>query len=85
MTMEIIMKTPDIRIGAGEFKAKCLRLMEEVRQRRRPVIITKRGQPIAKLVPVDDDPPALYGWLKGTVTIKGDIVEPTGAKWEAEE
>jgi len=40
-------------IGAGEFKAKCLQLIDDVAERRQPLIITKRGQPLAKLVPID--------------------------------
>jgi prevent-host-death family protein len=40
------------RVPAAEFKANCLRLMDEVAQQRRAIIITKRGKPVAKLVPV---------------------------------
>lgn len=71
-------------VPAGEFKARCLKLMEEVREHRREIVITKRGRPVAKLVPVDEAP-ALFGAMKGSVTILGDIVGPTGEKWEADE
>ncbi len=40
-------------MAAGEFKAKCLQVMDEVRSTRTPVVITKRGKPVAKLVPAD--------------------------------
>ena len=46
-------------IPAGEFKAHCLKLMDEVQAQRKSIIITKRGKPIAKLVPYDDEAPAL--------------------------
>lgn len=72
------------RVPAASFKADCLRLMDEVAHRRAPIIVTKRGKPIVKLVPVEDHPIDLFGWMAGTATIRGDIVEPTGAVWEAD-
>lgn len=57
---------------AGEFKARCLRVMEQVRKTREPVVITKRGRPVAKLVPPDD----IFGCLKGVIKIVGDIESP---------
>lgn len=67
---------PAKQIGAGEFKAKCLHLLDEVAQSRTPLVITKRGRPVAKLVPVDDGPVDIYGCMAGTVRILGDIVSP---------
>ena len=72
-----------MEIPAGEFKARCLKLMDEVCDRRREVVITKRGRPVAKLVPIDA-PPALFGAMKGTVTILGDIVASTDENWDAD-
>ncbi len=70
------------KIPASEFKARCLKLIDEVRQARKEIIITKRGKPVAKLVPVDDDEvPEIFGSMRGTVTIRGDIVGPTGEEW----
>ena len=73
------------QIPAGRFKATCLRLIDEVAEKRTPLIITKRGKPLAKLVPVDDETPPLFGYLKGTVTIKGDIIAPIEDAWDANE
>jgi prevent-host-death family protein len=73
-----------LEIPAGEFKARCLKLMDEVRTTRRPLVITKRGKPVAKLVPVEDEVPSLFGRLKGTVTIHGDIIGPIEQDWHAE-
>ena len=73
-------------IAAGEFKAKCLKLMDEVKKKRVTVLITKKGQPVAKLVPVDeDDTEDLLGCLKGKLEILGDLVEPVlePKDWEA--
>lgn len=66
----------DNTIPAGEFKAKCLHLLDEVAETRAPLVITKRGKPVAKLVPIDDKPITLYGRMAGTVKILGDIVGP---------
>jgi prevent-host-death family protein len=63
-------------IAAGEFKARCLQVMEDVRTKRTPVLITKRGKPLAKLVPPDDKPLDIFGCLAGKIEILGDIVSP---------
>ena len=63
-------------VAAAEFKANCLRLMDEVARQRRPLIITKRGKPIAKLVPIEQEPIDLFGYMAGTAKICGDIISP---------
>jgi prevent-host-death family protein len=63
-------------IAAGEFKARCLQVMEDVRTKRTSILITKRGKPLAKLVPPDDQPPEIFGCLAGKIEILGDIVSP---------
>jgi prevent-host-death family protein len=70
---------------AGEFKARCLKVMDQVRATRQPVVITKRGRPVAKLVPVDTRGHDIFGCLKGVVEIVGDIESPLVAPedWEA--
>lgn len=72
-------------LPAGEFKARCLSVMEEVRKNREPVIITKRGKPVVKLVPADKPGKDLIGRLEGIISISGDIespIEPAEA-WES--
>jgi prevent-host-death family protein len=59
---------------AGQFKARCLRVMEEVRSTREPVVITKKGRPVAKLVPTDEPAEDIFGCMQGEVEIVGDIV-----------
>jgi prevent-host-death family protein len=63
-------------MAATEFKARCLTVMEDVRKTREPVVITKRGKPVAKLVPAKKTSPNLIGRLKGVVRINGDIESP---------
>jgi prevent-host-death family protein len=64
------------RVPAASFKANCLRLMDEVARQRRPIIITKRGKPIAKLIPVEEESIDLFGCMAGTIKICGNIVDP---------
>jgi prevent-host-death family protein len=71
-------RTTELEVPAGEFKARCLKLMDEVRATRRPIVSTKRGKPVARLVPVEEEMPSIFGRMRGTVTIHGDIVGPTG-------
>lgn len=70
-------------ISAGDFKARCLQLLDAVAAQRESLIITKRGKPVAKLVPV---PPQarLFGALAGSVVSESDIVAPIGEAWEAD-
>ena len=70
------------KIAAGEFKARCLTLMEDVRSTREPLVITKRGKPVAKLVPVESEKDNWIGRLKGVIKIVGDIESPID-EWES--
>jgi prevent-host-death family protein len=56
-------------IGAGEFKAQCLALIDEVAETGEAVIVTKRGKALAKLVPIVQRPKELFGFMRGSVTI----------------
>lgn len=72
-------------IPAGEFKARCLRVMEEVKKYRTAVVITKKGRPVAKLVPPDTPATDVFGCMAGTARIVGDIEAPalTAETWKA--
>jgi prevent-host-death family protein len=72
-------------IAAGEFKARCLRVMEEVKKYRTAVVITKKGRPVAKLVPPDVPATDVFGCMAGTARIVGDIEAPvlTAETWKA--
>jgi len=79
MTMVI---SPSPEIPAGEFKAHCLRLMDEVRESHREIVVTKHGRRVAKLVPVEDAPADSFGAMRGSVVYDGDIVAPDPGAWE---
>jgi len=61
---------------AGKFKVHCLAVMDEVQSKRESVIITKRGKPVAKLVPIGKEKDEIFGFLKGKGKILGDVVSP---------
>lgn len=71
------------QVSAGEFKTRCLALMDEVRDRGGEYVITKRGAPVARLVPVRIERRPLLGSMKGTVKVRGDIISPLDEPWEA--
>jgi len=64
------------KMPAAKFKAQCLSVMDKVNATREPVVITKRGKPVAKLVPIDDEHDDFIGRLEGKVRIVGDLLEP---------
>ena len=69
---------------ASEFKAKCLKLMDEVAQTGDEIIITKNGQPVAKLAPYRDRPKSWFGRDRDKLRILGDIISPVDVEWEAD-
>jgi antitoxin (DNA-binding transcriptional repressor) of toxin-antitoxin stability system len=73
------------KMAAGVFKANCLAVMDEVQSKRITVVITKRGKPVAKLVPINagQDKDDIFGFLAGKGTITGDVVSPalTPEEW----
>ena len=73
------------QIAAGEFKAKCLHLLDEVHRSRKEIVITKRGRAVARLLPAEDEPPVLFGRMKGSAEIRGDLTLSVGERWNADE
>lgn len=77
-----------MKIESGQFKAKCLKLMDNVYKYNEEIIITKYGKPIAKLVPINEEKKfkaSLLGSLEGLITISGDIISSTGEGWNADQ
>ena len=68
---------------ASEFKAKCLKLMDEVAEQGGQIVITKNGRPVSRLVPYRERPKSLFGIDRGRIEILGDIIEPIDVEWEA--
>jgi prevent-host-death family protein len=63
-------------MAAGKFKAQCLAVMDEVQKKRQTVVITKRGKPVAKMVPIEPKQDDIFGFLQGKGKIKGNLVKP---------
>ena len=69
-------------LAAGKFKDVCLQTLDEVASTRRPVVITKRGQPVAKLVPMTA--PAKSRSLSGSIVAETGDPFSTGEAWDAD-
>jgi prevent-host-death family protein len=65
-------------VPAGEFKAKCLALLDQVAVTRQEIVVTKRGRAVARLVPIEKAPS-----LRGSVLAADDIVDPVDVVWKA--
>ena len=75
-----------MQIAAGKFKAECLKLMDVVNQTKEDIIVTKRGKPVAKLVPYQNSEALpVFGFLKGTISKRRDIISPIDEQWNADE
>ena len=72
-----------MNIPAAVFKAECLKLMDEVARTGQPIVITKHGKPIAQLTPMPTQSESLFGYMKDTLVIKGDIVGAVHEEWSA--
>jgi prevent-host-death family protein len=73
------------KLSATEFKSRCMAVMDSVQKTKEAVLITKRGRPVAKLVPAEEAPREFLGRLEGIVRVVGDIespIEPLDA-WNA--
>ncbi len=75
----------DVRtIKASEFKAKCLKLMDEVANSGVEIVITKNDRPVSRLVPYRDEEPSMFGRDRDKIRILDDIIEPIDVQWDAE-
>ena len=72
-----------MKIPATEFKAKCLKLMDTVARTGKPVVITKHGREVARLIHAQPEPESLFGYMRGTVRFKGDVAAPIREVWSA--
>ena len=68
-------------MNASKFKEQCLALLDHLAPE--GIVITKRGKPVARLIPAESDCASLIGCMKGKIRVKGDIFA-TGRKWRAQ-
>lgn len=64
------------KMAATAFKANCLKIMDQVQASREPVLITKKGKPIVKIVCAEPHPDDIFGFMSGKLKIVGDIESP---------
>ena len=69
---------------AAEFKAKCLKLMDEVAESGEDIVITKRGRPVARLTPYRTTRGQWFGRDRDIIEIHDDLIDPVDVEWEAE-
>ena len=70
-------------VAVSTFKAQCLALLEDVRSTKSPLVITKRGKPVAKLVPIDEPKDDFIGRLKGVFEVVGELDSDPPEVWES--
>jgi prevent-host-death family protein len=68
-------------MAVGAFKAHCLAVMKEVHATGEPVVITKRGAPVVKVVSAEADKTDVFGFMAAKVKIVGDIESPLPVEW----
>jgi prevent-host-death family protein len=76
--MTMVMQT----ISASQFKARCLALLDDVAETGGEIVVTKRGRPVAKVVPVEDSADDLRGSVTYLVS-EGELLAPIDVEWEA--
>lgn len=79
--MEVSVESANV--PAGDFKARCLQLIDAVAATGEPLTITKRGRPVARLVPLAAAKP-LFGALRGTVLAQHDLISAVEDSWDAD-
>jgi prevent-host-death family protein len=77
----MVMSTSDSIVAAGAFKARCLALLDRVAATGEPIVVTKRGRPVARVVPVRA---SRAPSLRGSVTVRGDLTTPILDGWDVD-
>ncbi len=70
------------QMPAGIFKAQCLAVMDRVSRTGEPLVITKHGKPVVKLVRAEDRADDIFDYMKGKAKVVGDIVSPLPEQWK---
>ncbi len=84
--MTTMPQAKNIPVPVTKFKAQCLEMVETVHRKRTPITISKRGKPVARLVPLDEvTQPPIWGRMRGSMVIVGDIVSPDPELWNSEQ
>jgi prevent-host-death family protein len=69
-------------ISTSHLKAHCSETIERVAGGRETVVVTRRGRPVARIVPIEAELPTLFGFARGAIRVAGDLIEPLDVAWE---
>lgn len=83
VSMDTVHGHKDLAVPAGEFKQRCLALLDEVAETGVPFVVTKRGRPVARVVPIESSKPVFGGSLR-TLAEDDEELFSTGETWDAE-
>ena len=72
-----------MEISAAQFKAQCLKLIHRVEKTRETIVITKRGRAVAQLAPARAHGDSLFGYMKDSLKVAGDVMAPLDEEWSA--
>ena len=72
------------KISVSNFKAHCLKILDNIQHNHQVITITKRNKPIAKLKPYEDKQLSIFGAFKGRGKISSDVIEGIGDQWDVE-
>ena len=75
------MKAPR-SVSATEFKTHCLALLEEVRETRQPLLVTRHGKPVVEISPYVPNNAGRVNPLKGSIVFQGDLISPLEENWD---
>jgi antitoxin (DNA-binding transcriptional repressor) of toxin-antitoxin stability system len=70
-----------VEVKAGVFKDTCLQLLDQVHDQEIEVVVTKRGEIVARVIPPDARAPSAFGFMRGTLLAYEDIVAPDVEAW----
>ena len=82
--MDAVHGHQEASVPAGEFKQRCLALLDQVAETGMPIVVTKRGRPVARVVPIEPSNDVLSGSLE-VLTEDEEELFSTGDTWEAEQ
>ena len=78
-----LMKTPKT-VPATQFKTHCLALLEEVRETRQPLLVTRHGKPVVEIAPYKPNNVATANPLQGSVVFQDDLIAPIKERWDSD-
>jgi prevent-host-death family protein len=83
MVREAAVAHGEIEVTATDFKTHCLALIDRIRETGETLVVTRHGEPVARVEGYEEAIPVVSDAMKGTVLFYESPTEPTGEEWEA--